>query len=373
MIDVPVALHDRSYRIQIGAGLLSTAAERLSALTKARRIPVVTDAHVAERHLPALVAGLSGFEVVPIIVQPGEGSKSFAELERLIDALLGLEMKRSDVVLALGGGVIGDLTGFAASIVKRGMNFIQVPTTLLAMVDSSVGGKTGINTPRGKNLVGAFHQPLAVWADLDCLATLPAREMKAGYAEVVKYGLIADPAFYIWCEANAAGLLAGDREALAHAVAQSCRAKAAIVAADERETGDIRALLNLGHTFGHALEAETGFSSRLLHGEAVAIGMAQALRFSTARGLCPAADADRLTAHLASIGMMAFPAQAGIAADAAPRLVAHMLHDKKMTDAGLPFILARCIGDAFVAKGVPLDAVTAFLETDLKAPGRSPA
>lgn len=366
MIDVPVTLDDRSYRISIGNGLLTDAGDRLSRLTKSRRVAVVTDEHVAARHLNALTAGLQGFEVVPIIVRPGEASKSFAELERLIDALLGLEVKRSDVVLALGGGVIGDLTGFAASIVKRGMNFVQVPTTLLAMVDSSVGGKTGINTPRGKNLVGAFHQPLAVWADLDCLATLPEREMKAGYAEVVKYGLISDPAFYEWCEANAARLLAGQREALAHAVAQSCRAKAAIVAADERETDDIRALLNLGHTFGHALEAETGFSSRLLHGEAVAIGMAQALRFSAARGLCPAADAERLTRHLASIGMMAWPRQAGIPAEAAPRLVGHMLHDKKMTDAGLPFILARGIGDAYVAKGVPLDAVTTFLEEDLR-------
>jgi 3-dehydroquinate synthase len=327
----------------------------------------VTDETVAALHLPTLVAGLSGFEVVPIVVRPGEASKSFAELERLVDALLALEVKRSDVVLALGGGVIGDLTGFAASVVKRGMNFVQVPTTLLAMVDSSVGGKTGINTPRGKNLVGSFHQPLAVWADLDCLATLPAREMKAGYAEIVKYGLINDPAFYEWCEGNAARLLQGDRAALAHAVAQSCRAKAAIVAADERETDDIRALLNLGHTFGHALEAETGFSDKLLHGEAVGIGMAQALRFSAERGLCPATDAERLNTHLAAIGMMAWPHQAGIAADAHERLLGHMLHDKKMTDAGLPFILARTIGDAFVAKGIPLDAVTAFLEADLKA------
>ena len=294
MIDVPVALDNRGYRISIGAGLLAQAGERLAALTKSRRIPVVTDENVAARHLPALVAGLEGFEVVPIILPPGEASKSFAQLEKLIDALLALEVKRTDVVLALGGGVIGDLTGFAAAILKRGMNFLQVPTTLLAMVDSSVGGKTGINTGRGKNLVGAFHQPLAVWADLDCLATLPEREMKAGYAEVVKYGLISDPAFYEWCEANAARLLAGDKAALAHAVAQSCRAKAAIVAADERETDDIRALLNLGHTFGHALEAETGFSARLLHGEAVAIGMAQALRFSAARPVQqrgrPAAD-----------------------------------------------------------------------------------
>ena len=367
MIEVPVALNARSYGISIGPGLLAEAGERLSALTRARRIPVVTDETVAALHLPTLVAGLSGFEVVPIVVRPGEASKSFAELERLVDALLALEVKRSDVVLALGGGVIGDLTGFAASVVKRGMNFVQVPTTLLAMVDSSVGGKTGINTPRGKNLVGSFHQPLAVWADLDCLATLPAREMKAGYAEIVKYGLINDPAFYEWCEGNAARLLQGDRAALAHAVAQSCRAKAAIVAADERETDDIRALLNLGHTFGHALEAETGFSDKLLHGEAVGIGMAQALRFSAERGLCPATDAERLNAHLAAIGMMAWPHQAGIAADAHERLLGHMLHDKKMTDAGLPFILARTIGDAFVAKGIPLDAVTAFLEADLKA------
>lgn len=365
MIDVPVALNDRSYRISIGAGLLASAGERLEAFTKRRKVAIVTDKAVAALHLPTLLQGLAGFEATPIILPSGEGTKSFAQLERLVDRLLGLDLTRSDVVLALGGGVIGDLTGFTAAILKRGINFIQIPTTLLAMVDSSVGGKTGINTAAGKNLVGAFHQPLAVWADLDCLATLPEREMRAGYAEIVKYGLIADPAFYEWCEANAARLLAGDREALAHAVAQSCRAKAAIVAADERETDDIRALLNLGHTFGHALEAETGFSSRLLHGEAVGIGMAQAFRFSAARGLCPAADAERLTAHLESIGMMAWPAEAGIAADAAARLVAHMAHDKKKTADGLPFILARSIGDAYVAKGVPLAAVAEFLAADL--------
>jgi 3-dehydroquinate synthase len=241
-----------------------------------------------------------------------------------------------------------------------------VPTTLLAMVDSSVGGKTGINTSAGKNLVGAFHQPLAVWADLDCLATLPAREMKAGYAEIVKYGLISDPAFYAWCEANAERLLAGEAGPLAHAVAQSCRAKAAIVAADERETNDIRALLNLGHTFGHALEAETGFSQKLLHGEAVAIGMAQALRFSAGRGLMAADDAKRFTDHLESLGMMAWPREAGIAADAAPRLVAHMRQDKKRDANGLPFILARGLGDSFLAKDVQLAEVQDFLATDLQ-------
>ena len=365
-IDVSVALADRSYEVSIGSGVLREAGTRLAALTKARRVPVVTDSAVAGLHLERLSACLPDVELVPIVVPAGEGSKGFATLEQVVDRLLALEVTRKDVVIALGGGVVGDLTGFAAAIVKRGMGFVQVPTTLLAMVDSSVGGKTGINTQAGKNLVGAFHQPLAVWADLDCLKTLPAREMKAGYAEIVKYGLIADPAFYAWCEANAQRLLAGEAGPLAHAVAQSCRAKAAIVAADERETNDIRALLNLGHTFGHALEAETGFSDRLLHGEAVGIGMAQALRFSAARGLMGAADAERFTRHLMSVGMMAWPRQAGIAPDAAPRLVAHMRQDKKRTREGLPFILARGLGDSFLAKDVPLSDVQAFLATDLQ-------
>ncbi len=365
-IDVSVSLADRSYVVSIGPGVLDGASGRLTALTRARKVPVVTDSAVAGLHLDRLRAGLAGFELVPIVVPAGEGAKSFATLEQVVDRLLALEVTRQDVVIALGGGVVGDLTGFAAAIVKRGMNFIQVPTTLLAMVDSSVGGKTGINTSAGKNLVGAFHQPLAVWADLDCLTTLPPREMKAGYAEIVKYGLISDPAFYAWCEANAARLLAGEAGPLAHAVAQSCRAKAAIVAADERETNDIRALLNLGHTFGHALEAETGFSDRLLHGEAVAIGMAQALRFSARRGLMPAAAAARFTQHLEGVGMMAWPREAGIAPDAASRLVAHMRQDKKRTSDGLPFILARGLGDSFVAKDVPLADVQAFLETDLQ-------
>ncbi len=365
MIDVSVALADRRYDVSIGPGLLALADGRLAGLTRARRVAVVTDTHVGKLHLERLAAGLPSFDLVPIHVPAGEQSKSFATLEMVVDQLLALEVTRGDVVIALGGGVVGDLTGFAAAIVKRGMGFVQVPTTLLAMVDSSVGGKTGINTAAGKNLVGAFHQPLAVWVDVDCLATLPAREMRAGYAEIVKYGLISDPAFYAWCEANAGRLLDKEAQPLAHAIAQSCRAKAAIVAADERETNDIRALLNLGHTFGHALEAETGFSDRLLHGEAVGIGMAQALRFSAERGLMPAGEALRFTRHLESIGMMAWPREAGIAADAAPRLVAHMRHDKKRTSDGLPFILARALGDSFVAKDVPLAEVERFLETDL--------
>ena len=366
MIEVPVALGPRSYRITIEPGLVAGLGARLSQLTARRRIAVVTDAQVAGHHLDRLRAGLAGFDMVPLVVPAGEGSKSFPQLAQLLDSLLALELTRSDVVLAFGGGVVGDLTGFAAAILKRGMQFVQVPTTLLAMVDSSVGGKTGINTAAGKNLVGAFHQPLAVWIDPALLDTLPPREMQAGYAEIVKYGLIADPAFYAWCEANAARLLAHDQDALAYAIAESCKAKAAIVGRDERETGDIRALLNFGHTFGHALEAETGFGQRLLHGEGVGIGMAQALRFSAARGLCPAADAERLTAHLQAIGMRAWPGEAGIDADAAPRLVAHMQNDKKRDAAGLPFILAHGIGQAFVARGVPLAEVAQFLAQDLR-------
>lgn len=365
MIEIEVPLGDRSYQISIGQSLLADAARRLSAFTAARRIAVVADARVAALHLNRLQAGLGAIAIEPILFPPGEGSKNFASLEQLCDRLLALELTRSDVVIALGGGVIGDLAGFAAAIVKRGLRFLQVPTTLLAMVNSSVGGKTGINTPRGKNLVGAFHQPVAVWADLDLLATLPDREMRAGYAEIVKYGLIDDAGFYQWCEGHAPALLRRDLQALAQAVASSCRAKARIVAADERETADIRALLNLGHTFGHALEAETGFGDALLHGEAVAIGMAQAFRFSARQGLCPAADAARVTAHLNSLGLMSRPAQAGIAADAAPRLVAHMLHDKKRTPTGLPFILANGIGRSFVAQSVPLAEVEAFLAADL--------
>lgn len=364
MTSVPVTLGDRSYAIAIEGGLIATAGERLRALAAPRRVTVVTDETVAALHLPALLGGLAGFDPQSIVLPAGEATKSFTRLERLCDALLHSDVTRSDIVLAFGGGVIGDLTGFAAAIVKRGVPFLQVPTTLLAMVDSSVGGKTAINTRAGKNLVGAFYQPIAVWADLDLLQSLPLRQMQAGYAEIVKYGLISDPAFFDWCEANAPALLAHDRQALAHAVAESCRAKAAIVAADERETRDLRALLNLGHTFGHALEAETGFSDRLLHGEAVGIGMAQAFRFSARLGLCSGQDAMRVTRHLQQQGLPAWPGDAGVEPSAATRLVAHMQHDKKKTSAGLPFVLARGIGEAFVAKDIALADVEAFLASD---------
>ncbi len=366
---VRVGLGRRSYPIMIGPGLIGPgAADRLAALTPARRVAVVSDHRIAALHLDRLRDALPGFTLAPILVEGGEPSKSFAVLETLVERLLALEVTRSDVLIALGGGVVGDLAGFAAAIVKRGMGFIQIPTTLLAMVDSSVGGKTGINTSAGKNLVGAFHQPLAVWADLDCLATLPPREMRAGYAEIVKYGLIADPVFHAWCEANASRLLAKDPVVLAHAVAQSCRAKSAIVAADERETENLRAILNFGHTFGHALEAEIGYSDRLLHGEAVAIGMAQAARFSAARGLCPAGVPARIAAHLEGAGLPTRPSAIGLSADAAPRLVAHMRHDKKREADGLPFILLRDIGDAFLARGIPLAEVEAFLAADCAVP-----
>mgnify|MGYP005816452699 CR=1 FL=1 len=365
MIEIEVALGDRSYPVRIGHGLLAAAGGLLRGLTDRRTVVVVADRAVAALHLDALRAGLDGFEVRPILLPPGEATKSFHHLEQLVEALLAEEVTRSDVLLALGGGVVGDLAGFAAAIVKRGMRFVQVPTTLLAMVDSSVGGKTAINSRHGKNLVGAFHQPAAVWADPAVLATLATREMRAGYAEIVKYGLIGDAGFFGWCEAHGGEVLAHDAGPLTHAIATAVRAKAAIVAADERETGDVRALLNLGHTFGHALEAETGFSDRLLHGEAVAIGMAEALRFSVRQGLAPAADAARLEAHLAAVALPAWPAAAGIGADAAGRLVRHMRHDKKMTGTGLPFILLRGIGCALVAPSVALDEVGAFLAEDL--------
>ena len=360
---VDVALGSRSYPIHIAPGLLGAAGPLLAPLAPRRRLAVVTDAQVAALHLPALTAGLeaAGLSVDPIILPPGEKTKDWAHLEQVTEALLTLGVERGDAVVALGGGVIGDLTGFAASMLRRGCGFVQIPTTLLAQVDSSVGGKTAINARAGKNLVGAFYQPAMVLIDPDVLATLPPRELRAGYAEVVKYGLIGDPEFFAWCEAHGAAVLAGDAAAQAHAIAVSCRAKALVVAQDERETGDIRALLNLGHTFGHAFEAEAGFSSRLLHGEGVALGMALAFRLSAARGLCPAAEAERVVAHLAAMGFELSPRALGLAAPA-PRLVAHMMQDKKMRAGTLPFILARGIGKAFVARDVPLPDVEAFLE-----------
>lgn len=362
---VRVALDARSYDIVIEDGALDQAGERLKPYARQGRMVVVTDAHVAAAQLPRLDASLraAGIRVEPVILPPGEATKSWRHLEQLMDALLALEVERGDHVVALGGGVIGDLVGFAAAILKRGCHFIQVPTTLLAQVDSSVGGKTAINTRAGKNLVGAFYQPALVLIDPSTLDSLPPRETRAGYAEVVKYGLIDDPDFFAWCESDGHRLLAGDPDARAYAIEKSVSAKAAIVADDERETSGRRALLNLGHTFGHALEADTGFSATLLHGEAVAAGMALAFRYSVRLGLCAAEDADRVTAHLRSVGLPFDLGSAHVSANGAT-LVGHMLHDKKMAAGTLPFLLARGIGQTFLSKDVALDDVAAFLDNE---------
>lgn len=365
MTSVKVALGARSYDIVIEDGLLDRAAGRLARYVRGGRLAVITDSHVEAAQLPRLSVSLSaaGIETIPIILPPGEGTKSWDQLAALMDRLLALEIERKDHIVALGGGVIGDLVGFAASILKRGCGFIQMPTTLLAQVDSSVGGKTAINTAAGKNLVGAFHQPSLVLIDPTSLDTLPAREVGAGYAEVVKYGLIDDAEFFAWCEKEGAKLLAGDPAARAHAIETSVRAKAAIVADDEEERSGRRALLNLGHTFGHALEAETGYSDRLLHGEAVAAGMALAFRFSAAQGLCPAEDAVRVTDHLRAAGLPAGVREAGVTANG-KALVAHMMHDKKMEGGKLPFLLARGIGQTYLEREVDLTAVAAFLDEE---------
>ena len=295
------------------------------------------------------------------VLPAGEASKSWAQLGALLEWLLERGVERGDAILALGGGMVGDLTGLAASLLKRGCRFIQLPTTLLAQVDSSVGGKTAVNMGVGKNLVGAFHQPALVLADPGALDTLPPRELRAGYAEVVKYGVLGDAGFFAWCEANGAALFAGDAAAREHAIAHSVAMKARIVAEDERETSGHRALLNLGHTFGHALEAATGFSDRLLHGEAVALGMVLAARFSARRGLLSAAEAERIAAHLSAAGLPSELASLNLAGDG-QALAAHMLHDQTMAAGPLPFVLLRGIGDAFLDRGVELSDVAAFLD-----------
>jgi 3-dehydroquinate synthase len=356
-----VGLGARAYPILIEAGLLDRAGEHLAPLARAERLVVVTDESVARAQLARFAAGLGGLMVEPIILPAGEGTKSWTQLEHLTDRLLALGVERKDRIVALGGGVIGDLVGFAAAILKRGCGFVQVPTTLLAQVDSSVGGKTAINCGAGKNLIGAFHQPELVLIDPIALETLADREVRAGYAEVVKYGLIDDSDFFDWCETDGPALIAGDRAARTHAIAYSVAAKARVVAADERETDDIRALLNLGHTFGHALEAETGFSDTLLHGEAVACGMALAFRFSAAQGLCPDMDAARVAYHLARVGLPTTLTEAHVHATGAT-LVEHMSHDKKKSGGKLPFLLARGIGQTFVAKDVDLGDVARFLD-----------
>lgn len=362
MTTIPVALGTRSYDIVIEDGILSRAGSLLAPVARGRRMVIVADANVTP-HLTTLRDSLTtaGVASESIRVRSGEGSKSWSTLERLLDDLLALGVERGDHIVALGGGVVGDLVGFAAAIMKRGCGFVQVPTTLLAQVDSSVGGKTGINTRAGKNLVGAFHQPALVLIDPQTLDTLPLREVRAGYAEVVKYGLIDDPEFFEWCDANVDSLLAGDPAARAHAIARSVSAKARIVGEDERETTGRRALLNLGHTFGHALEAEAGFDGSLLHGEGVAAGMALAFAFSAERGLCPQADADRVAAHLRAAGLPDGLAAAGITASG-KTLVGHMLHDKKREGGTLPFLLVRGIGGTYLDRSVDLDDVAAFLD-----------
>ena len=358
-----VDLGSRSYPILIGDGLLRDIGRHVAPLLKRPRAMIVTDTNVAPHYLVALGASLGAENISfsSLVLSAGESTKSWAGLARLTEWLIGEGVERSDHVVALGGGVIGDLVGFARAIVKRGCAFVQVPTTLLAQVDSSVGGKTAINVAAGKNLIGAFHQPALVVIDPATLETLPRRELGAGYAEVVKYGLIDDAGFFQWCEANGAALLAGDRDARHHAIAHSVAAKARIVAADERETQDVRALLNLGHSFGHALEAETGYSDRLLHGEAVAAGMVLAHQFSAAKGLCSAEDAARVRDHLASVDLPHSLASAGINSGGAA-LAAHMAHDKKVRGGKLPLILTRGIGQSFVTDEYGLDRVATFLD-----------
>ena len=360
---LPAAAGRRGYEVRIGPGLLAGAGEAVRALfPRPPRLGVVADATVAALHGPALLASLrgAGLEATLIEVPPGEGSKSFAELERVLDALLALELDRGDAVVALGGGVTGDLAGFAAAVFKRGIDHVQVPTTLLAQVDSSVGGKTAVDTARGKNLVGAFHQPRLVLADTDTLLTLPEREVRAGYAEVLKHGLLGDRAYFERLEQEGALVLARDPAALAWAVERSVEIKADVVARDERE-GGVRALLNLGHTFGHAFETEVGPGEALIHGEAVGLGCALAFRFSASQGVCPPAEAARAQAAVAAAGLPVRMDEVAGAPFSADRLLAHMAQDKKAECGRLTFVLARGIGEAFVAKGVEREAVRAFL------------
>ena len=368
---VEVALGDRAYEIVIGRGELASLGVRMAALRPGVRAAIVTDKTVAQHWLAATEASLAsaGIPALHIVVDEGEGSKSYAGLEKVSEALISAKIERNDLVVALGGGVVGDLAGFAAAILRRGVDFVQVPTSLLAQVDSSVGGKTGINSPQGKNLLGAFHQPVLVIADTAVLDTLSPRQFRAGYAEVAKYGVLGDEAFFAWLEANHNEVFRGGA-AREHAIATSCRAKAAIVVRDERETGD-RALLNLGHTFGHALEAATGFSDRLFHGEGVAIGMVLAAEFSALLGMIPQTAAARVERHLAEVGLptrlqdIAGFAQEGLAdADA---LMTLMAQDKKVRRGKLTFILLEAIGRAVITRDVEATRVRDFLKDKLKA------
>jgi 3-dehydroquinate synthase len=368
---VPVNLADRSYNISIGQNLIANAGGLIAPLLNRPFVAIVTDENVAKAHLANLEKSLkaSGIETKSIIVPAGEATKSYKYLAELCDGLLAAGVERRDVVIALGGGVIGDLTGFAASVLRRGVNFIQIPTSLLAQVDSSVGGKTGINSPLGKNLIGAFHQPVAVLADLDVLNTLPKRQRAAGYAEVAKYGLLGDAAFFEWLEASVETIINGsnDVSAIAHAVQTSCAMKARIVAEDETETG-VRALLNLGHTFGHALESATGYSDRLLHGEAVAIGTVQAFKFSEHLGYCAKGTNERVVKHLKRAELPTHVSEISGSLPPKEKLVELMRQDKKAVGGKLTFILAKSIGETFIAKNVAESDVLTFLEKDLNQP-----
>jgi len=363
---VRVPLGTRAYDVRIGSGLLDRAGDEIAPLLTRPRVAVLSDRNVAGLHLDRLRAGLAsaGVAMTALDLPPGEGTKSWPHLERAVDWLLSERIERRDVVVAFGGGVIGDLAGFAAAILRRGVRFVQIPTSLLAQVDSSVGGKTGINAAQGKNLVGAFHQPSLVLADVGLLDSLPPRDLLAGYGEVVKYGLLGDAAFFDWLEANGPALAAGDAAARQYAVRRSVEMKAEIVARDETEQGD-RALLNLGHTFCHALEAATGYSDRLLHGEGVAIGCALAFETSARLGLCAQEEPSRLRAHLRAMGMKTDLGDIPGDLPDADGLLRLMAQDKKVVDGRLRFILARGIGRAFVAGDVPPETVAAVLRDAL--------
>lgn len=363
-----VDLAERSYDILVDDHLLARAGSLIAPLMKGDKAIIVTDENVAPHYLETLESALaaSNIEHAAITLPAGEQTKCFEQLQALSDAFFESGVDRKSMLIALGGGVIGDLGGFAAAITMRGIEFIQIPTTLLSQVDSSVGGKTGINSSYGKNLIGAFHQPRLVLADLATLDTLPRRQLLAGYGEVVKYGLINDPDFFVWLEQNGPALLQGDKNLQRQAIIKSCASKAAIVAEDEKENG-VRALLNLGHTFGHALEAETGYGDTLLHGEAVAIGMVMAFDLSVRLGLCREQDAARVRAHLAAVGLPVDLHKLARPAWTAESLIAHMGLDKKTEAGALTFILARAIGEAFITRDVPLDDLRVFLADALEA------
>ncbi len=373
-IVVNVGLAERAYDIVIGRGLLATLGPRLAAMRPGSKAAIVTDETVARHHLEATeeVLKAAGVTSSRVVVPAGESTKSFHPLQQVCDAIIAARIERGDLVIALGGGVVGDLAGFAAAVVRRGVDYVQVPTTLLAQVDSSVGGKTAINTGHGKNLVGAFYQPILVIADTALLDTLPEREFRAGYAEVVKYGLLGDREFFEWLEINwqdvfKGGLARGNHPApREYAVLKSVQAKGEIVARDEHEHGD-RMLLNLGHTFGHAFEAAAGFSDRLLHGEAIGLGMALAFEFSARRGLLPKAEAERAIRHLAAVGLPTHVSDVPGPQPGIDTLMDLISQDKKVKRGKLTFILARGIGAAFVERDVDAGEVRAFLEEKLLA------